>query len=58
VNPYATPQFFGENKARPMLKGIAKAIVLIGIAAMADQYLTNGTYTDAALSILGQIEAI
>jgi hypothetical protein len=39
-----------------MLKGIAKPIVTIGIAAMTDQYLTNGTYTDAALSLLGQME--
>jgi hypothetical protein len=39
-----------------MLKGIAKAIVIVGIALMADQYLANGTYSDAALSILGQME--
>jgi hypothetical protein len=39
-----------------MLNGIVKAAVIIGIAVMADQFLTDGTYTDATLSMLRQIE--
>jgi hypothetical protein len=39
-----------------MLNGIVKAAFIIGIAVMADQFFTDGSYTDAALSMLRQIE--
>jgi hypothetical protein len=39
-----------------MLNGIAKAVVIIGLAVIADQFLSNGFYTDATLSMLRQIE--
>jgi hypothetical protein len=39
-----------------MLNGIVKAAVIVGIAVMADQFFTDGAYTDAALSMLRQIE--
>ncbi len=39
-----------------MLNGIVKAVVIIGAVVLADQFLTNGTYTDATLSMLRQIE--
>jgi hypothetical protein len=39
-----------------MLNGIVKAAVIIAIAVMADQFLTDGIYTDATLSMLRQIE--
>ena len=39
-----------------MLNGNVKAAVIIGIAVAADQLFTDGTYTDAALSMLRQIE--
>jgi len=38
-----------------MLKGIAKAIVIIAVVLLADQYFANGFYTDGALSMLRQI---
>lgn len=38
-----------------MLKGIAKAILLIAGVVMADQYFADGFYTDGALSMLKQI---
>jgi hypothetical protein len=45
--------FSGQD---PMLNGIVKAVVIIAAVALADQFLTNGTYTDATLSMLRQIE--
>jgi hypothetical protein len=39
-----------------MLHGIVKAVVILGAVVLADQFLTDGTYTDAALSMLRQIE--
>jgi hypothetical protein len=39
-----------------MLHGIAKAIVIIGVAFIADQFLSGGFYSDAALSMLRRIE--
>jgi hypothetical protein len=39
-----------------MLDGIVKTAVIIGAVVLADQFLTNGTYTDAILSMLRQIE--
>ena len=38
-----------------MLKGIAKAILIVAVVMMADHYLTDGFYTDGALSMLKQI---
>jgi hypothetical protein len=38
-----------------MLTGIAKAVIILAIAVVADQYLSGGLYTDAALSMLRQI---
>jgi hypothetical protein len=38
-----------------MLNGIVKAIVIVSLVVLADQYLTSGLYTDAALSMLKQI---
>jgi hypothetical protein len=38
-----------------MLNGIIKAIVIVSVAVIADQYFTNGLYTDGALSMLRQI---
>jgi hypothetical protein len=38
-----------------MLKGSAKAIVIIAVVLMADQYFADGFYTDGALSMLKQI---
>jgi hypothetical protein len=50
----------GSSRARTgqalMLNGIVKAAVIVGIAVMADQFFADGTYTDAALSMLRQIE--
>jgi hypothetical protein len=40
-----------------MLNGIVKAAVIVGIAVMADQFFADGTYTDAALSMLRQIHS-
>jgi hypothetical protein len=37
---------FGENKARLMLNGIVKAILIVSVVVIADQYFTNGFYTD------------
>ena len=37
-----------------MLKGIGIAFVMAGVASATDQYLSNGLYTDAVLSILRQ----
>ena len=39
-----------------MLNGIVKAVAIIGAVVLADQFLTDGAYTDAALSMLRQIE--
>jgi len=39
-----------------MLNGIVKAAALLGVAMIADQFLTDGTYTEATLSMLRQIE--
>jgi hypothetical protein len=39
-----------------MLNGIVKPVVIIAAVALADQFLTNGTTADAALSMLRQIE--
>jgi hypothetical protein len=39
-----------------MLHGIAKAVVIIGLAFIADQFVSDGRYTDATLSMLRQIE--
>jgi hypothetical protein len=39
-----------------MLNGIVKAAALIGMAMIADQFLTDGAYTEATLSMLRQIE--
>jgi hypothetical protein len=39
-----------------MLHGIAKAVVIIGVAFIADQFLSGGFYSDATLSMLRQIE--
>ena len=38
-----------------MLNGIIKAAVMIGTVVLADQYLADGIYTDAALSMLSQM---
>jgi hypothetical protein len=38
-----------------MLKGVAKVLLIIGVAVLADQYFANGFYTDSALSMLKQI---
>jgi hypothetical protein len=38
-----------------MLAGIAKAVIILTIAVVADHYLYGGLYTDAALSMLRQI---
>ena len=35
-----------------MLKGIVKAILIVSVVLVADQHLTNGFYTDGALSML------
>jgi hypothetical protein len=40
-----------------MVNGIVKAAFIVGIAVMADQFFTDGTYTDAALSMLRQDRA-
>jgi hypothetical protein len=38
---------------RMMLKGVAKAIVVVVVAVIAaDEYLYNGFYTDTAMSML------
>jgi len=39
-----------------MLNGIAKAVVIIGLVFIADQFFSDGRYTDATLSMLRQIE--
>ena len=39
-----------------MLNGIVKAVVIIGAVVLADQFFTNGTYTNVTLSMLRQIE--
>ena len=39
-----------------MLNGIVKAAVIIAVAALVDQFLTGGTFTDGALSMLRQME--
>jgi hypothetical protein len=49
-------QLSGESRATRMLRGIVKAAVIIGIAVMVDQLVADGTYTDATLSMLRQIE--
>jgi hypothetical protein len=38
-----------------MLNGIVKAILIISVVVIADQYFTNGFYTDGALSMLRQM---
>jgi hypothetical protein len=38
-----------------MLRGLAKAIVVILAAIAIDQYLDNGLYTDHAMSMLRDI---
>lgn len=38
-----------------MLKGAAIAALALTIASQADQYLSNGRYTDVALAMLRQI---
>ncbi len=39
-----------------MLNGIMKAAALLGLAVIADRFLTDGVYTDATISMLRQIE--
>jgi hypothetical protein len=39
-----------------MLKGIAKAFVIIGVTIVADQIFHDGLYTDAALSMLREMQ--
>jgi hypothetical protein len=39
-----------------MLNGIIKAAAFIGVAVLLDQFLTDGAYTDATLSMLRQME--
>jgi hypothetical protein len=38
-----------------MIKGFAIAVLVVLGASQLDQYLTNGRYTDAAMSMLKQI---
>jgi hypothetical protein len=44
-----------EQGARLMLSGIVKAILIVSVVVIADQYFANGVYTDGALSMLRQI---
>ena len=39
-----------------MLNGIMKAAAFIGFVVVADQFLADGIYTEAMLSMLRQIE--
>jgi hypothetical protein len=48
--------FWCSSRQDRMLHGIVKAVVILGAVVLADQFLTDGTYTDAALSMLRQIE--
>jgi len=45
-----------ESGVTLMLNGIMKAAAFIGFAVIADQFLADGVYTDATLSMLRQIE--
>jgi hypothetical protein len=38
-----------------MLSGIVKAILIVSVVVIADQYFANGVYTDGALSMLRQM---
>jgi hypothetical protein len=41
-----------------MFKGFAIAVLVLLGAALLDQYLSDGLYTDAAMSMLRQIRAL
>jgi hypothetical protein len=38
-----------------MLNGIVKAILIVSVVVIADQYFSNGYYTEGTLSMLRQM---
>jgi hypothetical protein len=44
-----------EHDQFVMLKGAARAALVLTIASQLDQYLSNGRYTDVAFAMLRQI---
>jgi hypothetical protein len=44
-----------RKRGRLMLSGIVKAILIVSVVVIADQYFANGVYTDGALSMLRQM---
>jgi hypothetical protein len=45
-------QLSSAKRQARMLNGIVKAAAIVGIAVIADRVFTDGTYADAALSML------
>jgi hypothetical protein len=54
--PFLQPVQVPSRGNAPMFRGIAKAFVIIGITIVADQFLHDGLYTDAALSMLREMQ--
>jgi len=46
----------GKATVLPMIKGVTIAALVLAAASLADQQLSYGRYTDAALAMLRQID--